>query len=100
MAVAFLFIIILGEMLLTEIKITKKTLQNNTKYQTDLTIHMFFLRRKQLNHKILRVLNVNSFKEGVFHTFPHLLLTIILYILNVLLGYEFHVRFSVRKGFV
>ena len=46
MAVAFLFIIILGEMLLTEIKITKKTLQNDTKYQTDLTIHMFFFETK------------------------------------------------------
>ena len=63
----------------------------NTK--TDLTIHIcMFLRRKQLNHKILRVLNVNSFKEGVYHIFPHPLLRNISYtldVLNVLLGYEF-----------
>ena len=49
----FLFIIILGEMLLTEIRITIKkhsrTIQNT---KTDLTIQMFFFwRRKQLNHK-------------------------------------------------
>ena len=35
----FLFIIIPGEMLLTEIKITIKTLQNTKR---NLTIHMFF----------------------------------------------------------
>ena len=77
-----------------------RTIQNT---KTDLIIQMCFLRRKQLNHEILRVLNVNSFKEGVYHTFPHLLLRIISYTLNVLnflLGYEFHLRFSVRKGFV
>ena len=74
----------------------------NTK--TDLTIHIcMFLRRKQLNHKILRVLNVNSFKEGVYHIFPHPLLRKISYtldVLNVLLGYEFRLRFLVRKGFI
>ena len=74
----------------------------NTK--TDLTIHIcMFLRRKQLNHKILRVLNVNSFRDVFYYTFPHLLLRIIsstLNVLNVLLGYEFRLRFSVRKGFM
>ena len=62
-----------------------------------------FLRRKQLNNKILRVLNENSFGEGFYDTFLHLLLRIISYTLNVLyvlLGYEFHLRFSVIKGFI
>ena len=101
---AFLFIIILGEMLLTEIKTTiKKTPQNNTKYQDGFDNTYVLLRRKLLNHNILRVINVNSFKEGVYHTSSHLLLRIISYtlnLLNVLLGYEFRLRFSVRKGFI
>ena len=91
----FLFIIILGEMLLT--------LRNNTKYQNGFDNTFFFLRRKQVNHKILRALNRNSFREVFYHTFLHLLLRIISYTLNALnflLGYEFHLRFSVRKGFI
>ena len=79
-----------------------RTIQNT---KTDLTIHtcMFFWLRKRLNHKILRILNVNSFREVFYHTFSHLLLRIISYtldVLNVLLGYEFRLRFSVRKGFM
>ena len=44
---------------------------------------------------------MNSFKEGVYHTSSHLLLRIISYtlnILNFLLGYEFHLRFSGENG--
>ena len=67
-----------------------RTIQNT---KTDLTIQMFFFfETKTVNHKILRVLNVNSFKEGVYHIFPHPLLRKISYtldVLNVLLGYEF-----------
>ena len=70
----FLFIIILGEMLLTEIKITIK---NTAEHQKEFDNTYVFLRRKQLNHKILRVLNENSFRQGFYHTFPHLLLRII-----------------------
>ena len=65
--------------------------------------YICFLRRKQVNHKILRALNVNSFREVFYHTFLHLLLKIIsytLYVLKFLLGYEFHLRFSVNKGFI
>ena len=40
-----------------------KTIQN---IKTDLTIHMFFWRRKELNRKILRVVNVNSFRDVFF----------------------------------
>ena len=77
----FLFIIILGEMLLTEIKITIKNTAERSSQKTkrDLTIHMFF-ETKTVNHKILRVLNENSFREGFYHTFLLLLLRIISYI--------------------
>ena len=95
----FLFIIILGEMLLVEIKITIKTPQNTKR---NMTIHMCF-ETKTVKYKILRVLNENSFREGFYHTFVHLLLRIISYtlnVLNVLLEYEFHLRFSVKKGFI
>ena len=96
----FLFIIILGEMLLTEIKITIK---NTAEHQKEFDNTYVFLRRNQLNHKILRVLNENSFRQGFHDTFPHLLLRIISYtlnVLNVLLEYEFHLRFSVKRGFI
>ena len=101
----FLFIIILGEMLFTEIKITIKSTAEQCKIPRRIWEYILvcFLRRKQLNHKILRVLNVNSFREVFYHTFPQLLLRIIsytLYVLKYLLGYEFHLRFSVRKGFM
>ena len=99
----FLFIFILGEMLLTEIKITIKNTAERYKRPKGIWQYICFLRRKQLNHKILRVLNENSFREGFYHTFLHLLLRIIsdtLNVLNVLLGYKFHLRFSVKKGFI
>ena len=72
----FLFIIILGEMLLTEIKITIKNTAEHYKLplrKTDLTIHTcMFFEIKTVKPYNLKVLNVNSFKEGVYHTFPHL----------------------------
>ena len=101
----FLFIFILGEMLLTEIKITIKNTPEQYKIPKRIWqyIHVCCLGRKQLNHKILRVLNENSFRQGFHDTFPHLLLRIISYtlnVLNVLLEYKFHLRFSVKKGFI
>ena len=93
----FLFIIILGEILLTEIKIRIKI---TAEHQKEFDDTYFFLRRKQLNHKILRVLNEKRFRQGFYHTFLHLLLRIISYTLNALSGYEFRLRFSVRKGFM
>ena len=60
----FFFIIILGEMLLTEITI-KSTARQYKRPRRNLQ-YICFLRRKQLNHKILRVLNVNSFRKKFF----------------------------------
>ena len=93
----FLFIIIIGEILLTEIKITIK---NTAEHRKEFDNTSFVLRRKQFNHKILRVLNEKSFRQGFYHTFLHLLLRIISYTLNALSGYEFRLRFSGRKGFM
>ena len=66
----FLFIIIHGEMSLTKIKIAIK---NTAERQKEYGNTYVFWRRKQLNHKILRVLNENSFREGFYHTLLHYL---------------------------
>ena len=86
-------------MLLTEIKIAIK---NTAEHQKEFDKTYVFLRRKQLNHKILRVLNEKSFRQGFYHTFLRLLriISYTLNVLNVLLGYKFHLRFSVRKGLI
>ena len=75
-------------MLLAEIKIAIK---NTAEHQKEFDKTYVFLRRKQLYHLILRVLNENSFRQGFYHTFLRLLLRIISYtlnVLNVLLGYK------------
>ena len=62
----FLFVIILGEMLLDEIKIAIKNSAEQNKIPKRMFNTQVFLRRKQLNHKVLRGSKREKFQGSFF----------------------------------